>query len=105
MGTIQIGYSIQNKEQLFANLRRKNIRLKPIRIKKVIDIDFIQNKVSKFYGITVHRMISSTRKREVCQPRQISMVLCKNLLFLSDKEVAEKHGGRDHASYQNSKKQ
>jgi len=63
----------------------------------------IQNKelietVANFYGVSVKDMISSSRKRELVVPRQISMFLLREEVNASFPLIGKELGGRDHTT-------
>ena len=58
----------------------------------------IQRVVAAFYEIDVSEMRSARRGREVAWPRQIAMVLAKELTPKSLPEIGRLFGGRDHTT-------
>ena len=63
-----------------------------------ITIDFIQDKVCKYYNITKEQLHNPTRKRETVQARQIAMYFSKSLTKCSLATIGSKIGGKDHAT-------
>ncbi len=65
---------------------------------RLITIDNIQRKVSEYYGIRVHDLLSKGRSRSIARPRQMAMALAKELTEHSLPEIGDKFGGRDHTT-------
>jgi len=74
--------------------------LKPIisMIKKTISIDRIQEYVAQKYNIKVNDIISKSNKREIAEPRQIAMYICKKLTKTPLNEIGIKFGGKHHST-------
>ena len=62
-------------------------------------ISVIQNTVAKYFELELRSMLSKSRRRILCVPRQISMYLCHKYLspIASSAEIGRKHH-RDHAT-------
>ena len=54
--------------------------------------------VSDQYGVSVEDLLSKKRSREIAQPRQIAMYLCRKLTQLSTTNIGLALGGRDHTT-------
>ena len=65
---------------------------------KAVNIDNIQKTVADYYKIRVTDLISSKRTRSVTRPRQIAMLLAKELTNHSLPEIGNSFGGRDHTT-------
>ncbi|MBO4447587.1 MAG: chromosomal replication initiator protein DnaA, partial [Bacteroidales bacterium] len=64
-----------------------------------ISITSIQDSVCEYFNITREEMLSSSRKRQIVQARQISMYLSRNLLSnCSLATIGSETGGKDHAT-------
>jgi len=92
-----------------ANARFRNARIDPPFIReslkdllalheKQISIDNIQRTVAEYYKIKVSDLLSKRRTRTVTRPRQMAMVLSKELTSHSLPEIGEAFGGRDHTT-------
>jgi chromosomal replication initiation ATPase DnaA len=68
------------------------------------DIEYIQQQVADYYGVTTKELLGRSRRTEVVIPRHTSIVLCETLLPHSMQFIAKNHGGRDHATGINAKK-
>ena len=65
---------------------------------KDISVQEIQKTVCNYFGITQDILLSKTRKREICQARQIAMYLSRNLTKNSLSTIGSMIGGKDHAT-------
>ncbi|MDR1582198.1 MAG: chromosomal replication initiator protein DnaA [Prevotellaceae bacterium] len=65
---------------------------------KNLSIDEIKKTVSEYFEITVEKLLSNTRKREVVQARQIAMYLSKNYTKYSATQIGAQIGGKDHTT-------
>ncbi len=63
-----------------------------------ISPDFIIKTVADYFEISVADLIGHSRKRQVVEPRQISIYLLRDLLDLSYPFIGEKLGKRDHTT-------
>ncbi len=64
-----------------------------------LSIDSVQKTVCEYFGITRDTLLSSTRKRQIVQARQISMYLCRKLIGnVSLATIGHETGGKDHAT-------
>ena len=58
----------------------------------------IQQAVAREWGISVEGLKSKTRTRTLTVPRQVSMLLCREMLGLQLVEIGQAFGGRDHST-------
>ena len=65
---------------------------------KEVTIEKIKKIVADYFQLSVDRLRSKTRKREVVMARQISMYMAKTLTNQSLKSIGEAFGGRDHST-------
>lgn len=63
-----------------------------------ISINDIQKTVCSYFGLSPDSLVSKTRKREICQARQIAMYLSRNLTKNSLSSIGAMIGGKDHAT-------
>ncbi len=63
-----------------------------------LTIDEIQKTVCEYFKINTELFLSSSRKRELVQARQIAMFLSRNLTNNSLATIGSQTGGRDHAT-------
>lgn len=65
---------------------------------KMVSIDNIQRTVAEYFKIKISDLNSKRRNRSVARPRQMAMVLAKELTNHSLPEIGEAFGGRDHTT-------
>lgn len=65
---------------------------------KVINIDYIQNAVAKYYNLTQNDFKIKRRSGDIAYPRQIAMYLCKQLTTSTLVDIGRQFGGRDHTT-------
>lgn len=65
---------------------------------KEITVQEIQKTVCNYFGIQPDILVSKTRKREICQARQIAMYLSRNHTKNSLSTIGSLIGGKDHAT-------
>ncbi len=64
-----------------------------------LTVEKVQKTVCDYFGITRDAMLSSSRKRQIVQARQISMFLSRNLISnCSLSTIGSETGGKDHAT-------
>jgi chromosomal replication initiator protein len=65
---------------------------------KAVNFKKIIKAVSDFYEIKEKELFSSSRKKEIVVPRQISMFLLRDILKSSYPFIGKKFGGKDHTT-------
>jgi chromosomal replication initiator protein len=65
---------------------------------KLVTIENIQKTVSEYYKIKISDLLSKRRTRSITRPRQVAMLLAKELTSHSLPEIGEAFGGRDHTT-------
>lgn len=65
---------------------------------KVVNIDYIQNVVAKYYNLSQNDFKIKRRSGDIAYPRQIAMYLCKQLTTSTLVEIGKQFGGRDHTT-------
>lgn len=65
---------------------------------RVISVEHVLDKVCQHFHIEREEVRTSSRKRDVCQARQIAMFLSKRLTNSSVTEIGRTIGNRDHAT-------
>jgi len=65
---------------------------------KLVTIENIQKTVAEYYKVRVSDLLSKRRSRSVARPRQMAMVLAKELTSHSLPEIGDAFGGRDHTT-------
>lgn len=66
--------------------------------KNDLSIDKVQKVVCEYFNITKETLLSSSRKRQIVQARQISMYMSRNLINCSLSTIGAETGGKDHAT-------
>lgn len=65
---------------------------------RMISLDNIQKTVAKYYKIRIADLLSKRRSRSITRPRQVAMLLAKELTQRSLPEIGDAFGGRDHTT-------
>jgi len=65
---------------------------------KLVTIENIQKTVAHYYKIKVADLLSIRRSRSIARPRQLAMLLAKELTDHSLPEIGDAFGGRDHTT-------
>ncbi len=66
---------------------------------KPVTIEQVQRAVAEHFDVRIADLRGSSRQRQVVQPRQLAMYLCKDLIpSLSLNDVGEAFGGKDHTT-------
>lgn len=63
-----------------------------------LTISSIQQAVAREWGVTTEGLRSKTRTKVLTVPRQVAMLLCRELLGLQLVEIGNAFGGRDHST-------
>jgi len=69
-----------------------------IRDPRRVTAELIMEVVCEHFGVTVEDMVSTRRSREISEPRQIAMYLCRELTDLSTTSIGAAFGKRDHTT-------
>lgn len=85
------------EEQYLQLVEIFNEATKPPKVPPPVTIEDIESKVGAFFEVE-GKLKRKTRKREIVQPRQISMFLAKNLTRYSLKTIGIHFGGKDHTT-------
>ena len=65
---------------------------------KEVTISLIQNKVAKYFNVTVTELKGKKRVKEIVHPRQIAMYLRRELTNASLPAIGKEFGGKDHTT-------
>ncbi len=63
-----------------------------------LDSATIMDVVARFYHVTVDDMKSNRRSKEISNPRQVAMYLCRVLLNMTLPQIGQEFGNRDHTT-------
>ncbi|MDR1169914.1 MAG: chromosomal replication initiator protein DnaA [Prevotellaceae bacterium] len=66
--------------------------------KKDISIDEIKKTVCEYFEMTIDKLLSMSRKREIVLVRQIAMYLSKNYTKYSSAQIGDQIGNKDHTT-------
>jgi len=64
--------------------------------------ELIMSVVSQYYGISVDKMKSKVRSKEVLTARSVAMYMLRELLDMQLNKIGQFFGGRDHSTVINS---
>lgn len=70
----------------------------PIRHRKTATSRAIQTAVADYFGIETEDLVSQKRTKELVQPRQIAMYMCRELTQLSYSNIAQAFNREDHTT-------
>lgn len=93
-----LAHSTLTNRKIDLNLAESLIEKLVTRNKPEITIDRIQKIVCDYFKIDSDKFLSSSRKRELVQARQIAMYLSRNHTNNSLASIGSLTGGRDHAT-------
>ena len=65
---------------------------------KEVTVEGILDIVAEYYSLDVEKMLSSSRKRSIVIPRQLSMFMAKKLTKLPLSKIGAAFGGKDHTT-------
>lgn len=65
---------------------------------KEVTIPLIQNKVAKYFNVTVTDLKGKKRVKSIVMPRQIAMYLSRELTDASLPKIGQEFGGKDHTT-------
>lgn len=63
-----------------------------------VSIERIREYVAQKYSIKVDELVSKSNKREVAEPRQVAMYICKKLTDAPLHEIGKEFGGKHHST-------
>ena len=69
--------------------------------KNQTNVDNIQKRVAKYYGISVDEMLADSRRQNIALPRMVAMALTRELTDMSLKSIAESFHRKDHSTVLN----
>ncbi|MEA3447175.1 MAG: chromosomal replication initiator protein DnaA [Bacteroidota bacterium] len=93
-----LAQSTLNRKEISMELAKTMIDKLVTNSEREISIDYIQKVVCNYFGLTVDKLNSKTRKREVVQARQIAMYFAKNMTKSSLAIIGANIGNKDHAT-------
>ncbi|MDR1672804.1 MAG: chromosomal replication initiator protein DnaA [Bacteroidales bacterium] len=88
----------QSKKDITLETARATIERLVKHSRPEISISYILHEVADYNRLNEHDILSSTRKREIVQARQIAMYLSKQFTKNSLKSIGNQLGNKDHAT-------
>lgn len=96
-------YSAMNKSDINTTLAAEAMKgLKLSKKKKGLTIGRIQDRVAKYYKISIDDIKGKKRVHSIVIPRQISMYLARELTDKSLPQIGQEFGGKDHTTVMHS---
>ena len=65
---------------------------------RVLSIEFVQDKVAKYFNVTIDDIKTSRRSNDIAFPRQVAMYICRNVAQISLPKIGAGFGKRDHST-------
>jgi chromosomal replication initiator protein len=93
-----LAQSSYNKKAINIDLAKKMIEKFVKNTKPDITIDYIQKIVADYFNISVDQLLSTSRKRDVVQARQIAMYFSKRMTSNSFAVIGSQTGSKDHST-------
>jgi chromosomal replication initiator protein len=93
-----LAQSTLNRKEITLELAKQMIDKLVKNSRREISIDYIQKVVCNYFNMSVEKLNSKTRKREVVQARQIAMYFAKSMTKSSLASIGASIGGKDHAT-------
>ena len=93
-----LAHSTITKKEIDLELTKSVINKIVKNTKKKININYIQEIVSKFFSISIEQMKDKARKKEIVIARQVAMYFSKDFTNNSLKSIGFHFGGRDHST-------
>jgi len=93
-----LAQSSMNKNEITPTLASRVIEKFVKSVPREITVEHIQGLVCDYFDITLDKMHSKTRKREIVQARQLAMYFSKNFTKSSLAYIGSKCGNKDHAT-------
>ena len=93
-----LAHSTITKKEIDLELTKSVINKIVKNTKKEININYIQEIVSKFFNISIEQMKDKARKKEIVIARQVAMYFSKDFTNNSLKSIGFHFGGRDHST-------
>lgn len=93
-----IAYSRFNRSPITIELVKEALKDILAVQNRQVSLETIQKTVADYYKLKVADMFSKKRSRVIARPRQIAMLLAKELTQLSYPDIGDAFGGRDHST-------
>ena len=93
-----VAYANLTHSPITIELVEKNLNDYVHQKEKVITADYIQEIVSKYFGINREDLVSKKKSNDIARPRQIAMYICRAYAQMSLTKIGEAFGGKDHTT-------
>jgi chromosomal replication initiator protein len=94
-----LAYSALKDRPISLDLAREALPLKATRATApTADATQVARRVAAEWGVTPEALSSKRRTREVVEPRQVAMHLCREILGMTLADIGAVFGGRDHST-------
>ena len=93
-----LAHSTITKNEINLKLTKSVINKIVKNTKREININYIQEIVSKFFNISIEQMKDKARRKEIVIARQVAMYFSKDFTNNSLKSIGFHFGGRDHST-------
>ena len=93
-----LAHSTITKNEIDLKLTKSVINKIVKNTKREININYIQEIVSKFFNISIEQMKDKARRKEIVIARQVAMYFSKDFTNNSLKSIGFHFGGRDHST-------
>lgn len=72
-------------------------QIQPAAVRKVT-CSVVMDVVSRYFHVSVEDLKSNKRNKEITNPRQLAMYLCRNMLNMTLPQIGQEFGNRDHTT-------
>lgn len=93
-----IAYTSLTNTPITIEIAEKAINDVIIQKQDIINSEYIQNIVAKYFNIDKKDLISSKKSKSIVYPRQIAMYLCRTIMDISFDQIGKDFGNKDHSS-------
>ena len=93
------GYSRLTGKEITTDLAKLALKNMIINSEKeALSIDYIQNTVADYFGVSVNDLKGKRRSKNIVYPRHVAMYFCRKLLDCPLADIGNSFGGRDHST-------
>jgi chromosomal replication initiator protein len=92
-----IAYAALKSRPMSLDLAREALPLKAAAAPSA-DAELVARRVAAEWGVTPEALASKRRTKEIVEPRQVAMHLCREILGMTLSDIGAVFGGRDHST-------
>jgi len=92
-----IAYAALKSRPVSLDLAREALPLKAAAAPSA-DAELVARRVAAEWGVTPEALASKRRTKEIVEPRQVAMHLCREILGMTLSDIGAVFGGRDHST-------